>query len=232
MVRRSAAQAVTSHTYTLDADSWSTTMKVGLKDNARSSALWMLLNESFRACGHSRRTAGKISTVCVPEDANAKMVKSPRGKRGRITQAIYKNAQYNQPQTPLEKTILMPPEKLRISASNPLATYFGLFLLLNAQSMLAHARRGLTRLIHIPTLSRRNMSSAIASEVATPHDTPGSATPVADVEVDASAEAGPSNGVRMSVIDKWLKPNGPPKGTSFGARKLGGEDDVWANNAW
>ncbi|RSH78267.1 uncharacterized protein EHS24_002732 [Apiotrichum porosum] len=126
----------------------------------------------------------------------------------------------------------MPPEKLRISASNPLATYFGLFLLLNAQSMLAHARRGLTRLIHIPTLSRRNMSSAIASEVATPHDTPGSATPVADVEVDASAEAGPSNGVRMSVIDKWLKPNGPPKGTSFGARKLGGEDDVWANNAW
>ncbi|WOO85825.1 putative methyltransferase-like protein [Vanrija pseudolonga] len=59
-----------------------------------------------------------------------------------------------------------------------------------------------------------------------PQQQPPSTTPI-----PPSAEAGPST-LRVSVIDKWLKPNGPPKGVSFGARKLGDEDDVWSNNAW
>lgn len=55
--------------------------------------------------------------------------------------------------------------------------------------------------------------------------------PQSTTPIPPSAEAGPST-LRVSVIDKWLKPNGPPKGVSFGARKLGDEDDVWSNNAW
>ncbi|BEI80086.1 hypothetical protein CcaverHIS002_0106150 [Cutaneotrichosporon cavernicola] len=64
------------------------------------------------------------------------------------------------------------------------------------------------------------------STTSSPHDTPGCTTPI-----PPSAEAGPST-LRVSVIDKWLKPNGPPKGVSFGARKLQEQDDVWSNNAW
>lgn len=64
------------------------------------------------------------------------------------------------------------------------------------------------------------------STTSSPHDTPGSTTPI-----PPSAEAGPST-LRVSVIDKWLKPNGPPRGVSFGARKLQEQDDVWSNNAW
>lgn len=75
------------------------------------------------------------------------------------------------------------------------------------------------------TLTPTDVETPLVSTIATPHDTPGSTTPV------PSAEAGPST-IRQSVIDKWLKPNGPPRGVSFGARKLQEQDDVWSNNAW
>lgn len=77
----------------------------------------------------------------------------------------------------------------------------------------------------IPRTLRSIMTESIQS-------TPGCNTPVAP---PPSSEAGPSNSsnpIRQSVIDKWLKPDGPPRGVSFGARKLGDADDVWSNNAW
>ena len=41
---------------------------------------------------------------------------------------------------------------------------------------------------------------------------------------------GPSR--MVSAADKWVKPNGPPVGVSFGARRLQEDQDVWQHNAW
>nr|ODN93639.1 S-adenosylmethionine-dependent methyltransferase [Cryptococcus depauperatus CBS 7855] len=38
--------------------------------------------------------------------------------------------------------------------------------------------------------------------------------------------------LRMSVAERWLKPNGPPVGSTFGARLLKDDDDVFDHNAW
>lgn len=38
--------------------------------------------------------------------------------------------------------------------------------------------------------------------------------------------------LRMRAADKWVKPNGPPVGVTFGARHLQNEDDVFNHNAW
>ena len=35
-----------------------------------------------------------------------------------------------------------------------------------------------------------------------------------------------------SVADKWVKPNGPPVGSTFGARLLTEDKDMWSHNAW
>lgn len=43
---------------------------------------------------------------------------------------------------------------------------------------------------------------------------------------------GGSTTAPQSVIDKWINPDGPPKGSTFGARKLQEDDDVWSKNAW
>jgi hypothetical protein len=45
-----------------------------------------------------------------------------------------------------------------------------------------------------------------------------------------SAEAGPSSLKRAA--DKWVKPNGPPVGVTFGGRKLRDEEDIFSQNAW
>lgn len=54
--------------------------------------------------------------------------------------------------------------------------------------------------------------------------------------MDASstiAEAGPSSPPKvLTAYDKWHKKNGPPVGSSFGARKLGEGEDPYAFNAW
>jgi hypothetical protein len=58
----------------------------------------------------------------------------------------------------------------------------------------------------------------------TPADlTSGAAAP------DALNEPGPS---RISAADKWVKPNGPPVGVMFGARRITEDADVWQHNAW
>ncbi|KAK1921735.1 S-adenosylmethionine-dependent methyltransferase [Papiliotrema laurentii] len=46
---------------------------------------------------------------------------------------------------------------------------------------------------------------------------------------DALNEPGPS---RISAADKWVKPNGPPVGVMFGARRITEDADVWQHNAW
>lgn len=77
-------------------------------------------------------------------------------------------------------------------------------------------------------------STTDSMEPEVPTHTPG--TPVDGTTTppvpQPDAEAGPSTTIRQSVIDKWLNPAGPPKGTSFGARKLQESDDVFSNNAW
>ena len=46
-------------------------------------------------------------------------------------------------------------------------------------------------------------------------------------------EAGPSSPPKvLTAYDKWHKKNGPPVGSSFGARKLGEGEDPYAFNAW
>lgn len=47
--------------------------------------------------------------------------------------------------------------------------------------------------------------------------------------IDANP-AGPSSGVRAA--DKWVKPNGPPVGVTFGARRITDDTDLWSQNAW
>ncbi|ORX34064.1 putative S-adenosylmethionine-dependent methyltransferase [Kockovaella imperatae] len=47
----------------------------------------------------------------------------------------------------------------------------------------------------------------------------------------SSLEAGPSRPT-VSAADKWVKPNGPPVGVTFGARTLGEDQDVWEHNTW
>jgi len=77
-----------------------------------------------------------------------------------------------------------------------------------------------------------------ASVMSTPHDTPGYNTPTPETAAAAArdpwaAEVSPGEAaLRKSVIDKWLNPEGPPKGSTFGARKLKDDDDVFSKNAW
>ncbi|ODO07853.1 hypothetical protein I350_03433 [Cryptococcus amylolentus CBS 6273] len=47
-----------------------------------------------------------------------------------------------------------------------------------------------------------------------------------------AAPTEPTEAIRQTVADKWLKPNGPPVGTTFGGRLLKTEDDVFSQNAW
>lgn len=74
-------------------------------------------------------------------------------------------------------------------------------------------------------LSLSALSSALPS-----HEPSRGTTPVPQ-SLSHTAEAGPST-LRMSVIDKWLKPDGPPRDVPFGARKLAETDDVFSMNAW
>jgi len=49
----------------------------------------------------------------------------------------------------------------------------------------------------------------------------------------ATPEAGPSSPPKvLTAYDKWHKKNGPPVGSSFGARKLAEGEDPYAFNAW
>jgi len=46
-------------------------------------------------------------------------------------------------------------------------------------------------------------------------------------------EAGPSSPPKvLTAYDKWHRKNGPPVGSSFGARKLAEGEDPYAFNAW
>lgn len=51
--------------------------------------------------------------------------------------------------------------------------------------------------------------------------------------MESSTEAGPSSPPKvLTAYDKWHKKNGPPVGSSFGARKLVEGEDPYAFNAW
>jgi hypothetical protein len=52
---------------------------------------------------------------------------------------------------------------------------------------------------------------------------------VENLEIGSDNEAGPSV---KKAADKWVKPNGPPVGVTFGARRLKDEEDVFSQNAW
>ncbi len=45
----------------------------------------------------------------------------------------------------------------------------------------------------------------------------------------SSMEAGPS---KSTAAGKWYNPLGPPPGSSFGARLLKEDEDVYTHNAW
>jgi hypothetical protein len=51
--------------------------------------------------------------------------------------------------------------------------------------------------------------------------------------MDPTTEAGPSSPPKVwTAYDKWHKKNGPPVGSSFGARKLAEGEDPFEFNAW
>lgn len=76
-------------------------------------------------------------------------------------------------------------------------------------------------------------AAAVAAEASAPLQAVPAEQQAPIPPTDIDAEAGPSQQrAPASVIDKWLKPDGPPRDVSFGARKLGEADDVWSNNAW
>lgn len=76
---------------------------------------------------------------------------------------------------------------------------------------------------------------------------PGRSTVEQQQQQDDQPEAGPSRLPACTTTpsippgkmeeagkaaDKWVKPNGPPVGSQFGARLLTEEEDVWGQNAW
>lgn len=51
--------------------------------------------------------------------------------------------------------------------------------------------------------------------------------------MEQTTEAGPSSPPKvLTAYDKWHKKNGPPVGSSFGARKLAEGEDPFEFNAW
>ena len=51
--------------------------------------------------------------------------------------------------------------------------------------------------------------------------------------MESTTEAGPSSPPKvLTAYDKWHKKNGPPVGSSFGARKLAEGEDPFEFNAW
>jgi tRNAThr (cytosine32-N3)-methyltransferase len=69
---------------------------------------------------------------------------------------------------------------------------------------------------------KRCIAIRTTRRMTTTMDTPGSIP-----------EAGPSSPPKvLTAYDKWHKKNGPPVGSSFGARKLGEGEDPYAFNAW
>ena len=58
---------------------------------------------------------------------------------------------------------------------------------------------------------------------------PMSPLPLDDSKMPRSMEAGPS---KSSAAGKWFNPLGPPPGSSFGARMLKEDQDVYSQNAW
>ena len=78
------------------------------------------------------------------------------------------------------------------------------------------------------SLLRPVVMSLSHSTPSTPSVPPVVSTPPAVPESDA---AGPST-VKISAADKWAKPDGPPVGVTFGARRIQDDSDLWQHNAW